>query len=451
MKKVIIISLVCVLIYLPAQIMYSQEVIDQVVAVVGNKPILKSDIENQYIQMISQGYYGSGVDLKCEILEDLLFQKLLLIQAERDSIEVGNKEVETEINRRLSVFINQVGSEQKLEEFYGKSMVQIKDEFRTIIRDQLLTQRMQAKLTEDVKITPSDVKAFYEKLPPDSIPIIEASYELSQIVKHPGISEEEQNNCISKLEDIRERIINGEKFSTMAILYSQDPGSANKGGELGFVSRTDLVPEFSAVAFSLTSTEDVSRVVKTDFGYHIIQLVERKGEMVNVRHILITPEIDQKAVDSLRTELTLLREQILTDSISFEDAAELHSDDEETRLNNGKIMNPYTGSAKFTPDMLDIPTNRKIKNLKKGDISEPIVTVNSQGVNVVKIIRVDQKVTEHVATLEDDYQELYEYAVQEEQQKIVMNWIKEKVEQTYIMIDKSYHGCEFIYANWNKK
>ncbi|MDY0161231.1 MAG: peptidylprolyl isomerase [Bacteroidales bacterium] len=450
MKKKILISIFCITLFFPIQLIHSQEVIDQIVAIVGNQPILKSDIENQYIQMISQGYYGTSVDLKCEILEDLLFQKLLLIQAQKDSIEVGNKEVESELNRRLSVFINQVGSEQKLEEYYGKSIVQIKEEFRSIIKDQLLTQRMQAKLTEDVEITPSEVKSYYEDLHPDSIPIIEESYELSQIVKIPGISEQEKNNCISKLEEIRDRIINGEKFSTMAILYSQDPGSASKGGELGFVSRTDLVPEFSAVAFSLTNTEDVSRIVKTDFGYHIIQLIERKGEMVNIRHILIVPETDQMAIDSLKNELSKIREKILSDSVSFEDAAELYSDDEETSQNNGKIMNPYTGSGKFTPDMLDVPTNRIIKKLQEGEISNPFVTTDQQGKTVVKIIKIDQKVTEHLATIEEDYQELYEYALNLEQQKTVKKWIKDRVEKTYIKIDESYKGCEFIYADWNK-
>lgn len=450
MKKKILISIFCITLFFPIQLIHSQEVIDQIVAIVGNQPILKSDIENQYIQMISQGYYGTSVDLKCEILEDLLFQKLLLIQAQKDSIEVGNKEVESELNRRLSVFINQVGSEQKLEEYYGKSIVQIKEEFRSIIKDQLLTQRMQAKLTEDVEITPSEVKSYYEDLHPDSIPIIEESYELSQIVKIPGISEQEKNNCISKLEEIRDRIINGEKFSTMAILYSQDPGSASKGGELGFVSRTDLVPEFSAVAFSLTNTEDVSRIVKTDFGYHIIQLIERKGEMVNIRHILIVPETDQMAIDSLKNELSKIREKILSDSVSFENAAELYSDDEETSQNNGKIMNPYTGSGKFTPDMLDVPTNRIIKKLQEGEISNPFVTTDQQGKTVVKIIKIDQKVTEHLATIEEDYQELYEYALNLEQQKTVKKWIKDRVEKTYIKIDESYKGCEFIYADWNK-
>ncbi len=450
MKKKILISIFCITLFFPIQLIHSQEVIDQIVAIVGNQPILKSDIENQYIQMISQGYYGTSVDLKCEILEDLLFQKLLLIQAQKDSIEVGNKEVESELNRRLSVFINQVGSEQKLEEYYGKSIVQIKEEFRSIIKDQLLTQRMQAKLTEDVEITPSEVKSYYEDLHPDSIPIIEESYELSQIVKIPGISEQEKNNCISKLEEIRDRIINGEKFSTMAILYSQDPGSASKGGELGFVSRTDLVPEFSAVAFSLTNTEDVSRIVKTDFGYHIIQLIERKGEMVNIRHILIVPETDQMAIDSLKNELSEIRKKILSDSVSFENAAELYSDDEETSQNNGKIMNPYTGSGKFTPDMLDVPTNRIIKKLQEGEISNPFVTTDQQGKTVVKIIKIDQKVTEHLATIEEDYQELYEYALNLEQQKTVKKWIKDRVEKTYIKIDESYKGCEFIYADWNK-
>jgi peptidyl-prolyl cis-trans isomerase SurA len=401
--------------------------------------------------MLGQGYYGQGVDLKCEILEDMLFQKLLLYQARRDSIVVTPKEIETELNRRLGVFINQVGSEKKLEEFYGKSIVEIKDEFREIIREQLLTQRMQAKLTEEVKITPSDVKTFYNSLPKDSIPIIEASFELSQILKEPVISNEEIQACKDKLNNIRERVLNGEKFSTMAILYSQDPGSSGKGGELGFVTRNDLVPEFAAVAFSLPNPNDVSNIVKTDFGYHIIQLIERKGEMINIRHILIIPETDPNSVDSLTNLLTNVREEILTGSISFEEAVLKYSDDEDTRMNGGKMMNPYSGNARFTPDIIDIPTNRKLGKLSAGEITEPIVTADMQGKSVIKIVRVDQKVVEHVASIEEDYQELQLYATQKEQQKLITEWIENQIDKTYIQIDESYVGCTFMYADWLKK
>ncbi|HOE05820.1 MAG TPA: peptidylprolyl isomerase, partial [Bacteroidales bacterium] len=305
----------------------SQEVIDQVVAVVGNSPILKSDIESQYIQMMSQNYYSSSVDLKCEIFEELLFQKLLLNQAIIDSVEVTMKEVDTELNRRLSVFINQLGSEKKLEEFYKKTIAEIKDEFRTIIKEQLLTQKMQQKITADIKVSPSAVREFYNSIPADSLPLVPASYEFSQIVIYPDISQEQKDYSYQKLNDIRERILKGDKFNTMAVLYSQDPGSAAKGGELGFVSRTDLVPEFAEVAFSLTSPDEVSRIVETEFGYHILKLIERKGELVNVRHILIIPEISDEDMKKAEEELNEVSQLLKADSLSFDKAAAQYSDD----------------------------------------------------------------------------------------------------------------------------
>ncbi|HPD24522.1 MAG TPA: peptidylprolyl isomerase, partial [Bacteroidales bacterium] len=275
---------------------YSQSnVIDQIVAKVGNEIILKSDIENQYYQVLAQGYVEEE-DLRCEVLEELLFQKLLYLQAKADSIQVTDREVESELDRRLSIFITQYGSEEKLEEYFGKSISEIKSDFRELIREQMMTQKVQQKLTSDIKVSPSDVRMFYESLPKDELPVIQGYYEFSEIVIVPKITKEEKEKTIEKLNNIRERIIQGESFATMAILYSEDPGSASKGGELGFVSRTDLVPEFSAVAFNLTSTNDVSRVVETEYGFHIIQLIERKGNLMNFRHILITPKPDDKSI-----------------------------------------------------------------------------------------------------------------------------------------------------------
>ncbi|HRT00227.1 MAG TPA: peptidylprolyl isomerase, partial [Bacteroidales bacterium] len=275
---------------------YSQSnVIDQIVAKVGNEIILKSDIENQYYQVLAQGYVEEE-DLRCEVLEELLFQKLLYLQAKADSIQVTDREVESELDRRLSIFITQYGSEEKLEEYFGKSISEIKSDFRELIREQMMTQKVQQKLTSDIKVSPSDVRMFYESLPKDELPVIQGYYEFSEIVIVPKITKEEKEKTIEKLNNIRERIIQGESFATMAILYSEDPGSASKGGELGFVSRTDLVPEFSSVAFNLTSTDDVSRVVETEYGFHIIQLIERKGNLMNFRHILITPKPDDKSI-----------------------------------------------------------------------------------------------------------------------------------------------------------
>ncbi len=446
LKKSILILITAILSF---NISYSQEIIDQVIAVVGNEIILESEIENQYIQLMSQGYASNSADIKCDILEEMMFQKLLYIQAGIDSVEVTKKEVETELNRRLDVFINQLGDEKALEEFYGKSILEIKADFSDIIEEQLLTQKVQQSLTGEVKITPSEVKAFFEEIPEDSIPMVEPYFEISEIVISPEIGQEEKDAVKEKLNGIRERIINGESFATMAILYSEDPGSATKGGELGFVGRNDLVPEFATVGFNLTSTEDVSRIVETEFGYHIIQLIEKKGNMMNFRHILLTPKIGIEELSIAETKMGEISELIKTDSIDFDKAVDEYSD-ADSRFNSGKVMNPYYGNAKLSKDFVDPYTAKTVNGLKQGEISEPFLSANEKGAKVMKIIRLDVKVEKHVANLKDDYQEIQQYALEKEKQERTEKWINEKLESTYVKIDDSYCNCKFKFGNWNK-
>jgi len=446
LKKSILILITAILSF---NISYSQEIIDQVIAVVGNEIILESEIENQYIQLMSQGYASNSVDIKCDILEEMMFQKLLYIQAGIDSVEVTKKEVETELNRRLDVFINQLGDEKALEEFYGKSILEIKADFSDIIEEQLLTQKVQQSLTGEVKITPSEVKAFFEEIPEDSIPMVEPYFEISEIVISPEIGQEEKDAVKEKLNGIRERIINGESFATMAILYSEDPGSATKGGELGFVGRNDLVPEFATVGFNLTSTEDVSRIVETEFGYHIIQLIEKKGNMMNFRHILLTPKIGIEELSIAETKMGEISELIKTDSIDFDKAVDEYSD-ADSRFNSGKVMNPYYGNAKLSKDFVDPYTAKTVNGLKQGEISEPFLSANEKGAKVMKIIRLDIKVEKHKANLKDDYQEIQQYALEKEKQERTEKWINEKLESTYVKIDDSYCNCKFKFGNWNK-
>ncbi len=428
----------------------AQEVIDKVIAVVGNEIILKSDIENQYIQIRSQGYELETGDLKCDILEELMFQKLLYLQSISDSVEVSIKEVDTELDRRLSVFINQLGSEKKLEEFYNKSLVEIKSDFRSIIKEQLLTQKVQSGLTADVKVTPAEVKAFFEDIPKDSLPVVEPYFELSELVITPEISEDQKNEVKSKLNDIRERILNGESFATLAILYSEDPGSATKGGELGFVGRNDLVPEFASVAFNLTSPEDVSRIVETEFGFHIIQFVEKKGNMMSFRHILLTPKIGVEELEIAETKINEVYQLIQSDSLSFDKAVEKYSDG-ESKFNQGKVMNPYYGNAKLSKDFVDPYTAKNVAALQEGDISKPFLSANTRGGKVMKIIRLDVKVEKHVANLKDDYQEIQQFALDQAKQDVIEKWINTKLESTYINIDQSYSNCTFKFGNWINK
>lgn len=446
MKKVFVV----VFIFISSLSIYAQESIDQVVAVIGNEIILKSDVENQYIQILSQGYNSEESDLKCDILEELMFQKVLYLQAIKDSVVVSDKEIETELDRRISVFVNQLGSEKKLEEFYGKSVNEIKGDFRSIIKEQLLTQKVQSGLTANIKITPSEVKEFYASIPQDSLPLVSADFELSEIVFTPLIGQVEKDATVKKLNDLRERILKGESFATLAILYSEDPGSSTSGGELGFVNRTDLVPEFASVAFNLTSTEEVSRVVETEYGFYIIQLVEKKGNMMSFRHILLTPEVSIDQIAAAETKADEVYRLLNADSISFEEAVKKYSDG-DSKFNNGKMMNPYYGNAKLSNDFVDPYTQKALAVLKPGEYSRSFLAATNKGIKVIKIIRLDVKVESHVANLIDDYQEIQQFALQQKSQKAIEKWINNKLESTYVKIDKSYSNCSFKFGDWYKK
>lgn len=427
----------------------AQGIIDKIVGIVGNEIIMMSDIENQYIQMASQQMKVDG-NTRCEILEDMMFQKLLYVQAQKDSLSVTPKEVETELDRRLSVFINQIGSEQKLEEYFGKTIKSIKDDLRSTIEEQMLAQKVQQKIIGDTKVTPSEVKNFFEKLPADSIPTIEAYYELSEIVIKPEVSKEDKEKVVAELNKIRERILNGESFSTMAVLYSEDPGSAMKGGELGFVSKTDLVPEFSQVAFNLTSPLDVSQVVETEYGFHIIQMIEKKGNMMNFRHILMKPKVSMEALEAADKKANEVYSILQSDTISFIDAVKKYSNG-DSKGSDGKVMNPYYGDARMTSDFLDPYTKSAVMPLKEGEYSKPFLSSDNKGSRVIKIVRLDLDVKEHKANMKDDYLTLQRAALEDKNSCLIDEWVKDKVQSVYIKIDDEYKDCNFNVNCWIKK
>lgn len=428
---------------------FSQEkVLDQVLSVVGSKVILLSDVESQYHQLKLQGYESSG-DAKCEIFEELLFQKLLLNQAELDSIEVTGKEVNSAIDSRFKYFISQIGSEEKLEEYFGKSMVEMKEDLRDNIKEQLLTQKMQSKITDDIKITPSEVKSYMKEIPVDSIPFINTELEIQQIAMYPVITEEEKLAVKEKLNEFRERILNGDKFSTLAVLYSEDPGSAKKGGELGLVSRSELVPEFAAVAFNIKEGE-VSRIVETEFGYHILQLIEKKGELVNVRHILLSPKASFEQMLNLEKKLDSIAYDIRNGTITFEVAADKYSEDSQSKYNGGLMTNPYTGTSKFETGQIDPTSYYTIKDLDIGEVSKTFQTRDEKGKIVFKFMKVKSKSKPHKANLKDDYQRIQDDALANKKQNAVDSWVVKKLETTYIHIDESYNNCNFKNKNWVK-
>lgn len=422
------------------------KVLDRVVAVVGDKIVLESDIEKQIVQYRQQGYFGENI--RCEVLEDQLYQKLLLNQAELDSVEVGQGEVEAELERRIQYFISQLGSEEKLEEFYGKSILEIKQEFEPVITDQIKSQRVQGELTQDVDVTPTDVRKFYESIPKDSLPLINAKMQLQQIVKYPYISEVDVLAVKQRLQEFKERIEGGERFATLAALYSQDEGSAAKGGQLGYVGRGDLVPEFAAVAFKLEPGQ-VSRIVQTEYGYHIIQLIERRGEKIDCRHILLKPKVKiEQKVQAIKF-LDSVRNEILTDTLKWQQATKLYSDDEETRNNNGLLINYQDGSSEFEKSQINPAISSAIQDLKPGEISKPFESVDEKGKVVFKIVQVKTLKPSHTANLVDDYQAIQELALRQKKEEFVEKWIDKKRESTYIRIVDEYLKCKFNYK-WIK-
>ena len=423
--------------------------IDRVVATVGDKIILQSDIENQVLQFLSQGIPTTS-DLRCQVLEELMIQKLLLTQAEIDSVEVGISRIESELDRRLMYFVRQIGSEKKLEEFYNKSLLEIKEDFRPLIKEQLTTQMMQSNIIADINVSPKAVQKYYKSLKEDSIPLVNTQYEINQILVYPPQNEEAKNVVREELLNLRQRIIDGERFSTLAVLYSEDPGSARRGGELGFRSKNELDPEFAKAAFRLKDDGGISRIVESEFGFHIIQLIAKESNQVNVRHILKIPKVDIKQKIVARNKLDSIRNLIVADSLSFKLAALRYSEDDQSKLNDGLMVNPMNASTRFELDALPPQEFNVIKDLKVGEISKAFESVDLKGKIVYKIIRINKIIDSHRADLKNDYGLIEQMAVMDKQQKIIDNWVNEKRSKTYIHIDESFIKCEFLKEGWIK-
>ena len=417
--------------------------LDQIVAIVGDEVILQSEIE---IQFQSQEAYAlqsmTEAEAKCALMEENLYQKLLINQSKIDSIDVSEDQITGELDRRMRFFIDQIGSEKKLEEYYGKSILEIKAEFREMVENQLIVQKMKSLTTENIKVTPSEVKAYFDDIPKDSLPYINSELEIAQIVKKPPITDQERERLKSELEGMRKRIVNGDDFGMLAYMYSEDPGSAGKNGELGFVERGSLVPEFEAVAFNLKGDE-VSELIETEYGYHIMQLIERVGEKVNVRHILLTPKVSPEDLNTAREYLDSLQQLMFTDTITFDVAAEKYSDDEETRMNGGKMKNPKTGSTVFEPTEIDPMLMFTIDKLKVGQISDPVLMRTPDGKEAYRLLKVIKRTDPHRASLKQDYQRIQSAALAEKQAHAITKWIASKQDDTYIKIGDFYSDCSF--------
>ncbi|MFN8152882.1 MAG: peptidylprolyl isomerase [Bacteroidia bacterium] len=424
----------------------NEKVVDQVAAVVGANVVLLSDIEGQYQQMLQQTPLR-GDDLRCKILDQLLLNKLLLHQAGVDSIEVSDDQVDQKMNQNFNYFIQQIGSVEKLEAFYGKSIMELKDDFRPKIREQLLVQQMQNKITGNLTASPADVKAFYESVPADSLPLINSEVEYAQIIRKVPVSAAEKKAAREKLEEIRDRISKGEEFSTLAILYSQDTESAKQGGELGFVNRGDLVPEFEAAAFRLKNSTEISPIVETQFGFHIIQLIERRGDRINCRHILIHPKVTAEDMVATQQEMDSLAKELRKGTITFAAAAEKFSDDKDSKMNSGNVMNPATGATRFETDQVDPNVLFQLDKMEITEISNPMLTTTREGDNAYRILVLKTRTLPHRLNLKDDYQRLQELALQDKQNTTLENWRNKKKLLTYIRIAEEYKNCPEI-SDW---
>jgi peptidyl-prolyl cis-trans isomerase SurA len=415
--------------------------IDKVVAVVGNSAILKSDLYNQKRQMESQGIVFGSANALCEILDEMLYQKLLYNQAVIDSIEIPDSQVEQVLERRLRFFIQQIGSREQLEAYYGKTVDQLKDEFRPLVREQELSQRMEAEITKNVRITPAEVRRFYNRIPADSIPVVESVMEMVQIVIKPEVGAEEKEDVRRRLEEIRQRILRGESFSTMAILYSEDPGSSRKGGELGFFGRGELAPEFEATAFSLRPGE-ISDVIETPFGLHFIQLIERRGEQFNVRHILMIPKVAPAQLAKARSRLDSIRTIINNGEMTFAEAALKFSDD-PGKVSGGTMINPYTNTPRFQSDEIESGLFFVIDKLEVGQISAPAPMTTEDGKQAFRIVKLVNRIDAHAATLEGDYDFIQQLALMKKKTGVVDNWVQQKVTTTYVFINEEFSTCKF--------
>ncbi len=451
MKKRLLTLAVALLGGLPLMAQEAENIIDEIIWVVGDEAILRSEVENERKRMLYQGEKIDG-DPYGVIPEQMAIQKLFINQAIIDSIEVSDEQVEAQVDAQMNMFIAQIGSKEKLEEYLEKPISQLRSEWRTGIRNNGIMQQMQKKLVEDVTITPSEVRLYFERLPKDSIPFIETQVEVQIITLQPQVSKQQVDEIKNRLRDFTNRVNSGEsEFSTLAILYSEDPGSAAMGGELGFKAKGAYVPEFSAAAFQLTEPGKVSKVVETEFGYHIIQLIERRGDRANFRHILLTPKVSAKELSDARARIDTLRMDLDSGKFTFEEAARYLSSDKNTRNSGGMMTSERSGAARMTMDELPAEVARVVARMEVGEISKPFVMKDSKtSRDQVAIVKLKRRIPGHKATYYDDYQTVKELYEQHLHQEIIENFIREKQKTTYVRIKPGWEKYDFKYPGWGQ-
>ena len=419
-----------------------EQVIDQIVAVVGKNIILESQLEAIYLQYREMGnIQGTSSSVKCYFLDSLIYENIFLNQAELDSIMVSDEEVEQRIEQRLNQFIQYFGSKEKLEETYGKTIIEIKEELREVVKDQLIVNQVREKILGDVEVSPSEVKVFYKKTPPESLPLINTQVEIAQIVKMPPVSAEQKVIVKEKLRELHRRVLNGESFAVLARLYSEDPGSSAKGGELGFYGRGELYPEFENAAFRLNEGE-ISDIVETPAGYHIIQMIEKKGDYVNVRHILLQAKVSPIDLYNAKKQLDSIAVLIREGKMTFDEAALKFSDD-PGKTNGGLVINPATGSTWFEMNELDPQLSFVIKDLEIGQISNAVPMKTDEEKDAFRLVTLKGRSEPHRANLENDYFIIHGLALMDKQQDMEAEWVERNIKNAYIRISDRYKDCPY--------
>ena len=427
-------------------------VIDEVVWVVGDEPIMKSDVEQMRLQGEMEGMkWGGNPD--CRIPEQIAVQKLFLHQAALDSIEVTESDIAQTVEQQINYWINSVGSREKLEEYQGKSLSQIRSDLHDDVKNSKMIQQMKRKIMSDVTVTPADVRRYFKNLPEDSIPFVPTEVEVEILIKKPRIPQSEINRVKDQLRSFTDRVTKGEtSFSTLARLYSEDPGSARQGGEMDYAGRGTLDPAFASVAFNLTDPKKISKIVESEFGYHIIQLVDKRGDKVKVRHILLKPKVSAEDLNKALSRLDSIAADIKDGKFTFEAACSYLSEDKDTRNNHGLMAYTDNQTGKITSrfQMKDLPTEvaSVVNTMKVGEISAPFKMVDHRGKTVAAIIKLINRIDGHRAKITEDFQTMQEVVMQKESEKKLHDWVVNKIKNTYVRMNDRYKGCDFEYQGW---
>ena len=427
-------------------------VIDEVVWVVGDEPIMKSDVEQMRLQGEMEGMkWGGNPD--CRIPEQIAVQKLFLHQAALDSIEVTESDIAQTVEQQINYWINSVGSREKLEEYQGKSLSQIRSDLHDDVKNSKMIQQMKRKIMSDVTVTPADVRRYFKNLPEDSIPFVPTEVEVEILIKKPRIPQSEINRVKDQLRSFTDRVTKGEtSFSTLARLYSEDPGSARQGGEMDYAGRGTLDPAFASVAFNLTDPKKISKIVESEFGYHIIQLVDKRGDKVKVRHILLKPKVSAEDLNKALGRLDSIAADIKDGKFTFEAACSYLSEDKDTRNNHGLMAYTDNQTGKITSrfQMKDLPTEvaSVVNTMKVGEISAPFKMVDHRGKTVAAIIKLINRIDGHRAKITEDFQTMQEVVMQKESEKKLHDWVVNKIKNTYVRMNDRYKGCDFEYQGW---